>query len=159
MDKKRVLALDISSSSTGFAWLINEKIPSQKPGVIECSGLTIKERVNCLTSGLISTVVGGPLDIIVIEDTFFSKNVKTLKLLNYLAGVALCVMNEHYPDTPIVFMTVREVRKLLGTKDKKDTFEYIKDRYKLEDYNFKEHNDITDALALALAYTIKDKDK
>ena len=90
------------------------------------------------------------LDAIVIEDTFLRFNVKTLKLLCYLAGVAVYLSK----DKKVFLMTVKEVRKILEVTDKKGVFDFVVDKYKLN-LNFIKDNDITDAIAVALAYSIK----
>jgi len=146
----RILGLDVSASSTGWAVLNNSKLLKNSFGVIECGKLSIPDCIYCFGSSLEKIINKHKLDAIVIEDTFLRFNVKTLKLLCYLAGVAVYLSK----DKKVFLMTVKEVRKILEVTDKKGVFDFVVDKYKLN-LNFIKDNDITDAIAVALAYSIK----
>ena len=95
-------------------------------------------------------------DIVIIEDVFLQRNVSTLKLLSRFSGVAIEAVKSNSKIEPQL-QTVKKIRSKVGTQDKKSTYTFVVERFKLpwkkEDFN--KRNDITDALALCLFVTTK----
>jgi len=147
-----LLALDISSRSTGFAVLRNGRWnkSSKSFGLVEVSSkLSVPQRLVIFRNEMhkiIKKVM--PTDII-IEDVFRGRNVATMKLLARFNGVAVELARRTLKKDPQVVLAAT-VRASLGCgRSKQEAFDYICSRYNL-DWNFNKMNDITDALALAL---------
>jgi Holliday junction resolvasome RuvABC endonuclease subunit len=151
-NKKVVLALDVSSRSTGFAVLRQGrwnkssvsygllKIPSTEP--LGQRLVTFRDQIQ----KLLRTVKP---DVVVIEDVFSGRNVSTMKLLARFNGVAIEASRRYLKKEPVIALTTK-VRAFLECGPKKeDAFKYICDRYNL-DWSFSKMNDVTDALCLAL---------
>ena len=95
-------------------------------------------------------------DEVIIEDIFKGRSVLTFKSLAMFRGIALKVTFEELGKDPISVMA-SSARALIGVKNKKEiAYEFIVKKYKLTDYEFDTHNDIADAIVLALtAHTMK----
>lgn len=152
--KRIILALDVSSSSTGFAVLRNGRWNKSKAsfGHIKIPNtqslptrlLEFRDRLYSLFNSVAPTHI-------IIEDVFSGRNVATMKLLARFNGVAVEASRRFLGRDPEIALTA-EVRASLGCgRGKEDAFEYICDRYNL-DWSFNKMNDVTDALALALHY-------
>jgi len=87
---------------------------------------------------------------VIIEETYL-KNVKTLKNLMQFIGVLQESCYELLSIEPI-FANTMSVRSKFKMKSKEEVFEFVKNLYKpvLDDYGFKDGNDITDSILQAL---------
>jgi hypothetical protein len=110
----RVLGLDLSTVSTGWAILeTGDSSPVLKDcGLLNFSSTTNTKQALLLFSSTLSSVINKykPFDIIVIEDTFVAKNVKTTKILNRVAGVAILTSFIHSPQSQILMIPVMSLR-------------------------------------------------
>ena len=154
MKKKqsKILGLDVSSTSTGYALLINGTFDKNNSGIIigRADG-TLGISLLKFGKKLDSVFKLLKPDVIVIEDTFFHNNVHTLKVLSRYGGIAIEHSAKYLKNKEPVLIPVQKIRKLLNTETKQDTFDFINHKFYLK-WDFKEHNDITDALAVAIAY-------
>lgn len=157
MTKKRktndtILALDVSSSSTGYAVLRKGRWnkSSASYGFIKVSSkLTLPERLVCFRDELQELIKRVKPTHVVIEDVFKGRNISTMKLLARFNGVAVELSRRLLRKDPTVVLAV-EVRAFLECgRKKEEAFEYICKRYNL-DWKFEKMNDVTDALCLAL---------
>ena len=90
-------------------------------------------------------------DRVILEDIFKGRNAKTFKILSMARGVVIKTIYQATGKDPINIMP-SATRKLIGIKNtKEDAFDFIVKKYKLTDYEFDKHNDLTDAIALGLA--------
>jgi len=155
----RVLGLDISQTSTGVAVL------SDGPLVVYHTNLNFdkKKRLGdnlMMFSELIKSIVElhGPFDYIVIEDVFFGKNIKTLKILARYSGAAILACRLHSSSSKLYLLMPATIRSAIfpGTKvDKDDIYKYICTKHKLTNVS----NDVTDAIAAAtVPFTMKKVD-
>ena len=149
-----ILALDISSVSTGFAVLTDDAPIPDAYGTI-CPDHKKSEGARLLyfeqeVVKLIDTYK--PTEVI-CEDIFYSRNVVSFKILAEYRGVALKTIYEHTGKEASSVMAV-EARRVVGVGCKKDeAFEGIIEKYGLEHYKFEfqKHNDILDAFCLSYA--------
>lgn len=171
-----VLALDISSTSTGICVFRDGKI-------IYNEALRLKQKSHAerlLVFEVAVKAICGQYkpDSIAIEDCWQGSNRKTFKILALYHGVAYKICYETLKKDPFVIMP-SEVRKLIGAKagvnllpsrkvkrargdnsdSKKLTFDYIVSLFGLQSYTFENHNDQTDAIAVALAYGLVSGDE
>ena len=145
----KILSFDVSSVSTGWAFLFHGKL--QSFGTINPhTTFMIQEKLYYFRNEVISLLkIFGP-DHAVIEQTYL-KNVKTLKVLMQFIGVINLECFFELGQEPI-FVSPMTVRSHFELKDKEDVFKYIKNKYKvkLKKYDFESGNDITDAILQAL---------
>lgn len=155
----KVMGLDISSVCTGWAILKNGRFYSREGidyGTIQPpKNVQIAGKLSYFRDALVLLLERNKPDVIGIEDAFFFKNPKTLKVLSEFRGVALETSSTVLGVDPNV-VSVREIRTILGTQDKKASFLSIVELFKLKNWDFENSNDITDALAVAY-YVYKKK--
>ena len=147
----RILALDLSSKSTG--WFLSTGKSYGK--IVPLASYTFEEKLVFFRKELECVVKKYVPDLVVIEDAYYSPgfgNIHTLKTLTKFAGVAteLCASM----GIAVELITATRARKYCCGKDKIDkqgVFKFFKEKYNL-DYSFEAGNDITDAAALIWGY-------
>lgn len=162
----KILGLDISSVSTGWAYINNGRFYGKDPSKEKYCGLiktsskdSLPKRLTLFRESLVEVYRQVYPDIIYIEDVHVI-NVRTAMMLSRFSGVALEAANSELGISPEL-VKVTMVRSKLGTQgsSKENAFDYLVNKFKLEKYEFSKHNDITDALALALYGHILNKEK
>lgn len=147
-----ILALDVSSSSTGYAVLKDGRWRRSAVsfGTIQISNdLPLSERLEKFRDEVEKIIKQVRPDLVVIEDIFFLRSISTVKLLARFSGVALEVSRRLTKREPCLVLS-STVRSTLGCgKSKEEAFAFICKKYKL-DWSFKKMNDIADAICLAL---------
>lgn len=148
----KILALDVSSISTGVCVFNNGKLIKSSCELIKPPPRkTYGERLNTFEKALRGIIAKHSPDYVVLEDIFRSRNIKTFKVLAMWRGVAI---NTVYDTLGLdcIGLMASEARALIEVKnDKLVVFNHIVKKYKLKDYDFDTHNDLTDAIALGLA--------
>ena len=154
----KTLGLDVSSISTGYSIMNNGRLSKVSCGIIKTNPRKqYGERLLSFEKQLKDLIRKHKPDNIIIEDIFKGRNIKTFKSLAMFRGIAIKVVYEETGKNPISIMA-SEARSIIGVKNKKEiTFEFIVDKYNLSDYNFEDHNDIVDSIALALSAHIMKK--
>lgn len=149
---KVILALDVSSSSTGYAVLRGGRWrqSSTSFGWIKTSAkLSMPERLKVFRDEL-ETIIGRVKpDVIAIEDVFSSRNVSTMKLLARFNGVAVELSRRYLGRDPLIALTSQIRSTLECGKSKEEAFAFICQKYKL-DWSLSTMNDVADAIALGL---------
>lgn len=150
--KKVILALDVSSRSTGWCVLRDGRWNKSKAsyGFIKISSsLTLARRLVLFRNELQAVIRAVHPTHIIIEDVFRGRNVSTMKLLARFNGVAIELSRRLLRRDPVVALAT-EVRSFLGCgRKKEEAFKFVCAKYKL-DWSFSKMNDVTDALCLAL---------
>lgn len=82
-----ILALDVSTISTGYALYVGDKLT--KYGFVKPTGKDWLVRVRKMTDKVAELDKEYSIDTVVIEDTFFLKNIKTVKKLCLAQGILL----------------------------------------------------------------------
>lgn len=82
-----ILALDVSTTSTGYALYVGDKLT--KFGFIKPTGKDWLVRVRKMADKVAGLDKDYSIDTVVIEDTFFLKNIKTVKKLCLAQGILL----------------------------------------------------------------------
>lgn len=145
----KILSFDVSSVSTGWSFIFGGKlkefgtIQPPKSYRLQEKLYWFKNEVNALLK------IYWP-DYIIVEETYL-KNVKTLKTLMQFVTVVNIECFEVLDEEPL-FISPQTVRSHYKLKDKKEVFDYVKNKYKvkLKSYTFKTGNDITDSIILGL---------
>ncbi len=155
----KILSFDVSSVSTGWAFLFNGKLQSFGT-ITPHSTFMMQEKLYYFRNEVVSLLKILEPDYAVIEQTYL-KNVKTLKVLMQFIGVINLECFFEIGQEP-VFVSPLTVRSHFELKDKEDVFKYVKNKYKvkLKKYDFETGNDITDAILQALYWddVLKEKD-
>ena len=82
-----ILALDVSTTSTGYALYVGDKLT--KYGFVKPTGKDWLVRVRKMANKVSELDKEYSIDTVVIEDTFFLKNIKTVKKLCLAQGILL----------------------------------------------------------------------
>ena len=82
-----ILALDVSTTSTGYALYVGDKLT--KYGYVKPTGKDWLVRVRKMANKVTELDEEYSIDTVVIEDTFFLKNIKTVKKLCLAQGILL----------------------------------------------------------------------
>lgn len=148
-----ILALDISSKSTGYAIIQDGKIDLDAYGLI----LPDKKQSEGQQLSFFASEIKRLIDLykpthITAEDIFCGFNKISFKVLAMFRGVALKTIYEATGQDPFSMMAVeaRSALKLPIQKDK--LFKAAVKRFKLKGFDFDRDNDVVDAFCLGLAY-------
>ena len=146
--KKVVLSFDVSSVSTGWAVIKNNKpIAYGKITIEKCKSLS--EKLFFFRTEVILLICKYKPTDVVVEDTYLL-NVKTLKTLMQFIGI----LNESYfnlYNKTISIVSPNTVRSKFKLKGKEAVFNFIESKYSLG-LDFDCGNDITDAILQGLYY-------
>lgn len=146
----RVLSLDISASSTGYAF--SDGGSQIIYGVIKTSNKNSRAKRLKIYREELSTIIEElkPTHI-VMEDVYSGPNVKTLVLLSKFAGVTEeCCLSSFGIEPHLIHNGT--VKAYFRAKNKEGLFDIISDLLDLADATFKKHNDITDAVGQLICY-------
>ncbi len=150
----RVLSLDISASSTGWAFGFGKvKVPVQH-GIIKTSPKSSRpERLNYFKHELEKLLLKLKPSHVVMEDVYSGLNAKTLVLLAKFAGVAEECCYSITGIEPYIIHT-STVKAYFKAKKKEDVFDAISDIFEWDPdkFSFKKHNDVSDAIGQLLCY-------
>lgn len=142
----KILALDIATRSTG--WFIDKEYC----GIIKIDiKLDFDKKLVSFRKQLSIIIKEYKPKTIIIEDVYYRPgfgSIHTVKALSKFAGVALELAASKRIKT--VVMTATAARKTLGLEGrvtKETVFNYFNSKYDMN-WEYKKHNDITDAWAL-----------
>jgi len=147
----KILSLDISSKSTGWSFIIDGKL--KHCGVIETDVKTDwAVRLAEFRGRLGSLLLDKYPTHVVIENNFASKNIKVLKMLSQLSGIAMECCVTVLKLSPYI-MSNTTPKSYFHVKNKEQLYEVIVDFFELpKDWTFKKHNDMTDSIAQGICY-------
>jgi Holliday junction resolvasome RuvABC endonuclease subunit len=146
---QRILGLDLASRTTGYA-LVSEKGKLYKSsfGLIKSESGTIEERYNIFLDELDRIIKKHKPTLIIVEYTPMRSSFTTNRILSgFEAIVRYHLFNAGHKYRVVDVNTIRKCFKL---KTKEEAFQYVISKYKLKDFTFDKHNDITDAIMCAL---------
>jgi Holliday junction resolvasome RuvABC endonuclease subunit len=148
--KSGIISLDISSVSTGWAYFVKDKLKAF--GTIKIkSSLDKSKKLSIFRVALEKLLKKYPSENVVIENGFSGRNVSTLKTLSHFSGVAQECVRTTLDIEPYI-MNNKVVKAYFEVVTKEELFEVIKNIFNFKDFNFKEHNDVCDAIAQAVCY-------
>jgi len=147
----KILAFDISAICTGVAVVNNGRILKSSFDKIEPSPkMCYGSRLLFFEEAMKKLIEKHNPDEIVIEEIYRGPNAKTFKILSMFRGVALKTIFETTGKDPFNILAVA-ARSALDIPSKKEgAFDAIVKKHKL-DLDFKNWNDVIDAVALGLA--------
>lgn len=148
--KYGILSLDVSAASTGWAFLVKDNLKAY--GIIETNPKDGRaKRLQDFKNKIRELLIKYKPSFVVIENGYLGGNVKTLKVLCEFAGVAKMCCMDSLSIEPFI-MNVNIPRSHFGVKNKNEVFDMVVSLYGLEDFEFKKHNDITDACVQGLCF-------
>jgi Holliday junction resolvasome RuvABC endonuclease subunit len=150
----RVLSLDVSASSTGWAFTTSKTGKQFDYNLIKTSPKnSLAERLAYFRTELVSVIKKFKPTHVVMEDVFSGLNPKTLIMLSKFAGVTMETIRSVANTEPYIIHT-STVKAYFKAKDKETIFNMIVDilDWKMEEVSFKKHNDLTDAIAQLMCY-------
>ena len=148
----KILSLDISSKSTG--WCIIEAGKLKSTGIITTNPKTDwAVRLSEFRGRLATLLLDKYPSHVVIEDTFSSINMKVVKMLGQLGGVAMECCVTVLKLSPYV-MSNTTPKSYFKVKNKEQLFDVIVDHFELpkKKWEFKKCNDMADAIAQGMCY-------
>jgi len=150
MEMIKIISLDISSKATGWSFVVDGRVRSS--GIIRTDPKSdLPWRLSEFRSRLGSLLLDKKPTHVVIENNFAKTNVKVLKILSQFAGVANECCRTLVRISPYT-MNNSTPKSYFHVKKKEDLFYVIKDFLGLDDWEYKECNDMTDAIAQGICY-------
>lgn len=155
----KVIGLDISSTCTGVAVFNDGQLIAWHKWVLP-KGKPHAQRLDMLRRKLSHLFITHNPQAVVVEDVYSGPNPKTQKVLSLYHGVAYQLCWQLLGCAPQV-ISEGEIRsrvgkanrvKLTGKGAKRKVFDWVVGAYGLVGFQFASDNDITDAVATALAY-------
>jgi len=145
-----ILSLDVSAASTGWCFLVRTNMHDY--GIIKTSPKKGRaERLFKFKKEITKLLEKYNPSFVVIENGYFGRNVKTLKVLCEFAGVAKVCCMEVSGIEPFV-MNVNTPKSYFKAKTKEDVFNCMVGLYGLDGFEFKKDNDVTDSLCQAVCF-------
>lgn len=168
---KYTLGLDISSVSSGFA-VLDEEMKLVEYGILKVKKNADHPEKLCQYEDELNKLLKKyEFNKVCVEEVWKGRNTKVHKILSLYHGVSYALIYRCLNLNPVV-STTAEIRKTIEQKTKENiisetkqvgkrkkyanpaqkekVFEAIKKMYSLEEFNFDDHNDITDAIAVAV---------
>lgn len=153
---KILIALDESTVSTGFSVFKNNELIDY--GVIQSKSKNVIERIDMIITEINKLIDKYAPNEIVAENVMITMSAPTAKAL---LGLELLIeLNAFQKNIPCSLIRPSSWRKILGLSNspklkradkKKETMEYIKNKYGIEE----KIDDICDAIAIGTAYLMK----
>lgn len=145
---KSYLGLDPSSLSTGWAVVDEEKKPLEW-GIIKGRTDNPKSFIK-LHNELNDIIEKYNIEAVSIEDTFYSMNIDTLKKLVRPTGIILYMVGVHELEHEFIMPASWRKRFMgNGRASKRETYDYVNEKYELGFDSFNKFNDLTDAIGIA----------
>lgn len=153
----KVLSIDASTKSTGFALFDNKKLVGYK--CVTASSSDLATRIKKMVNALYDILEKYDIDIIVLEEVRPEQglqNIKTHKALMYLQGAFYLLIQEQFKQIKIEYLYPNEWRSKCGIKTgagvrrqslKPADIKFVKDTYGLD-----VNDDIADAIGIGHAY-------
>jgi Holliday junction resolvasome RuvABC endonuclease subunit len=115
----RIIALDLSSVSTGYCIGDLKKMNIVETGLIQPVSTLLSERFRETIDSIFKLFEKHKCDFVVAEELTFFKNARTVLALAGLRGALSYAVKKEY-NLEVIFLTVGEIRKVLNVKKLKD---------------------------------------
>jgi len=149
-----MISMGIDNASKKLGYSIMQDGVLIEYGVMEETDDNVFERMCNLYNRIEEKVNLHKVECIIIEDTFFSTNIKVLKVLSQLQGVIMALCFKH--DIMLRLYLPSEWRKIVGLKGKKRAeqklaaIEYVNNKYGFS--LKKKDDDIAEAIMINEAF-------
>ena len=149
-----MISMGIDNASKKLGYSIMQDGVLIEYGVMEETDDNVFERMCNLYNRIEEKINLHKVECIIIEDTFFSTNIKVLKVLSQLQGVIMALCFKH--DIMLRLYLPSEWRKIVGLKGKKRAeqklaaIEYVNNKYGFS--LKKKDDDIAEAIMINEAF-------
>lgn len=156
-----ILALDLSTKSTGFAVFYENKIADH--GIIKATSKNTFDRYSAMKEEILKIVKEYDIDTLILEDVIpTNRGIPTVqKVLTQLQGIIVHSIYEYTKSLNIIYYTASEWRKINHIKQgpgvkrenlKQQDIAKVKELYKIDC-----NDDEADALLILNAYLVQKK--
>ena len=159
----KVLSIDASTKSTGFALFDNKKLVAYK--CVTASSSDLATRIKKMVFALDEILSKHEVDIIVLEEVRPEQevqNIKTHKALMYLQGAFYLLIQERFKHIKIEFLYPSEWRSKCGIKTgagvRRPSLKPLDIKFVKETYGLDVNDDIADAIGIGHAYVYENSE-
>ena len=156
----KVLSIDASTKSTGFALFDGKELKSYK--CVTASSNDLATRIKKMVFALDEILSKNKIDIIVLEEVRPEQglqNIKTHKALMYLQAAIAFLVHERFKNVEIDYIYPNEWRKICGIKTgagvRRETLKPKDIAFVKQTYGIDVNDDIADAIGIGHAYVNK----
>lgn len=153
----RILALDLSTKSTG--WAIGEEQCLQQHGCIVKNSKNVIDRIIQMREQLSSIIKQNKIDKIIMEEVRPDFNSHTGKVLIWLQAAIVIAAYEISPNIQFDFINASEWRAILKIKQgrgiRREQLKPKDIQYVRQKYNIEVNDDEADAICILDAYYLK----
>lgn len=156
----RILSLDASTKSTGFAIFNDTKLEDY--GCITASSPDLINRINKMITELEQVLTKGQVEKIILEEVRPEnglQNLKTHKALMYLQAAIAFLVHERFKKIDIEYVYPNEWRKACGIKTgagvRREDLKPVDIAFVKQTYKISVNDDIADAIGIGHAYVNK----
>lgn len=153
----RILSLDASTKSTGFAIFNDEKLEDYD--LITASSTDLIKRINKIITRLNEVLTKANIDKIIIEEVRpeQGKNLQTYRALMWLQAAINFLIHEHFPKVEIEYIYPSSWRKVCGIPQgagvKREVLKARDIEFVEKTFGVKTNvDDIADAIAIGYSY-------
>ena len=153
----KVLSIDASTKSTGFALFDGKELKSYK--CVTASSSDLATRIKKMVNALYEILSKHKVDVIVLEEVRPEQglqNIKTHKALMYLQGAFYLLIQEQFKSIKIEFLYPNEWRSKCGIKTgagvRRSSLKPLDIKFVKETYGLDVNDDIADAIGIGHAY-------
>ena len=162
-----ILALDLSSKSSGWACFDNGELVSH--GCITSSSTDVIKRIHIMTNGIKDILEKNPdIKKLIIEEVrpeggYGVGNQRTHKVLMWLQAAVEFLIHDNFPKVKIEYIYPSSWRATLGIKNgrgiKRTTLKQADIAFVKDKYNIDVNDDEADAICIGLAQYTKAENK
>lgn len=153
----RVLALDASTKSTGWALFDEKELINY--GCLTATSTDLVKRIKKIISELVIVLSQNKVDKIILEEVRPEQglqNLKTHKALMYLQAAIVFLLHDNFSTVEIEYVYPSEWRKKCGIKTgsgvRRDALKPLDIAFAKETYGVSVNDDIADAIGIGHAY-------
>lgn len=153
----KVLSIDASTKSTGFALFDGKELKAYK--CVTASSNDLATRIKKMVFALDEILSKNKVDIIVLEEVRPEQglqNIKTHKALMYLQGAFYLLIQERFKHIKIEYLYPNEWRSKCGIKTgagvRRSLLKPLDIKFVKETYGLDVNDDIADAIGIGHAY-------
>ncbi len=153
----RVLAIDASTKSTGWAVFNDDKL--EEYGCITSSSTDLVKRIYKMTDELKEIIQNNDIEKIVMEEVRPEQglqNIKTHKALMYLQAAITFLTHDYFPKIEIKYVYPSEWRRVCGIKTgsgvRRESLKPKDIAFVKKEYSIDVNDDIADAIGIGHAF-------
>lgn len=155
MNSTNILSIDAALRRTGWS-VINSGGELLSYGLINTpKDINDFQRLIYISNNIKELMDIYNVNILLIEDVYYLRNIKTYCLLSQLNGVLRFIGYERLGNNVFVLPTTF-IRSVFNLKTKKEVFEFVINKFGLHHLNFTDHNDICDSIIIGMSFIAED---